>query len=571
MASLFWATPRWNCVRASRQLRTPSNQTAHLCGEGCLLALPATHFFSQSRIFATVSGRSIMIGKPLLTASNISISFGGVKALRGVDFTIGEGEILCLAGENGCGKSTFTKIISGVYTPDTGAITIGDETVGSLTPRSAIAAGVQVIYQDLSLFGHLSVAENIAVNRMMHDGSKFVRSSAMRDIARQQLERVGVDLDLDVPVSTLSVANKQIVAICRALSMEARLLFMDEPTTALTGREVTRLLSIILDLKARGLSIVFISHKLDEVFKIADSITIFRDGRKVGDFQANELDELSLSRHMTGRDVTYTRYHRTRPESEPLLEISNLSRKGNYSGIDLAVRPGDIVGLTGLLGSGRTEIALTLFGLNKPDGGEIKVNGKPVVLKAPWDAMRHGIALLPEERGSQGLFATQSVEANISVTMLDRILNPMKILNHKTEKALATRVVNEMGVNNKDTSLAVANLSGGNQQKVVLGKWIAREPQIFILDSPTVGIDIGSKSEIYDKIHRLAESGMGVIFISDEPEEIVANCNRVVVMHDGEILERFDESQVRADNFKDELVQIINDPEYRVHQAAGER
>lgn len=513
----------------------------------------------------------MMIGKPLLTASNISISFGGVQALRGVDFTIGEGEILCLAGENGCGKSTFTKIISGVYTPDAGEITIGDQTVGSLTPRSAIAAGVQVIYQDLSLFDHLSVAENIAVNRMMHDGSKFVRSRAMRDIARQQLERVGVELDLDVPVSSLSVANKQIVAICRALSMEARLLFMDEPTTALTGREVTRLLSIILDLKARGLSIVFISHKLDEVFKIADSITIFRDGRKVGDFQANELDELSLSRHMTGRDVTYTRYHRTRSESEPLLEINNLGRTGNYSGIDLAVRPGDIVGLTGLLGSGRTEIALTLFGLNKPDSGEIKVNGKPAILKAPWDSMQHGIALLPEERGSQGLFATQSVEANISVTMLDRILNPIKILNRKTEKDLATRVVNEMGVNNKDTSLAVAKLSGGNQQKVVLGKWIAREPQIFILDSPTVGIDIGSKSEIYDKIHRLAENGMGVIFISDEPEEIVANCNRIVVMHDGEILERFDESQVRADNFKDELVQIINDPEYRVHQAAGER
>jgi len=512
-----------------------------------------------------------MIGKPLLTASNICNSFGGVKALRGIDFSIGEGEIVCLAGENGCGKSTFTKIISGVYTPDSGEITIGDETVSSLTPRSAIAAGVQVIYQDLSLFGHLSVAENIAINRMMHDGSKFVRSTAMRNIARQQLERVGVELDLDAPVSTLSVANKQIVAICRALSMEARLLIMDEPTTALTGREVARLLLIILDLKARGLSILFISHKLDEVFKIADSITIFRDGKKVGDFQAAELNELSLSRHMTGRDVTYTRYHRTRTESEPILEIKSLSRKGNYSGVNLDVRPGDIVGLTGLLGSGRTEIALSLFGLNKPDSGEIKVNGKPVSITAPWQAMRHGIALLPEERGSQGLFATQSVEANISVTMLDRILNPIKMLNRKTEKQLATRVVTEMGVNNKNTSLAVDKLSGGNQQKVVLGKWIAREPQVFILDSPTVGIDIGSKSEIYDKIHRLAENGMGVIFISDEPEEIVANCNRIVVMHDGEIIHRFDESQVRADNFKDELIQMISDPEYRFYQAAGER
>ena len=501
-----------------------------------------------------------MIGKPLLTAKNISISFGGVQALHGIDFEIGEGEILCLAGENGCGKSTFTKIISGVYTPDSGEITFGGEPVTGFTPRGASAAGIQVIYQDLSLFEHLSVAENIAVNRLMHDGSKLAHIKTMREIAREQLNRVGVELDLDAPVSTLSVANRQLVAICRALSMNARLLFMDEPTTALTGREVARLLSIVLDLKARGLSVVFISHKLDEVFKIADSITIFRDGQKVGDFQASELDELSLSRHMTGRDVTYKRYHRTRPEVEPVLELVGLSRKGNYSGINLSVRQGDIVGLIGLLGSGRTELALSLFGLNKPDGGEIKVEGHPVTITSAWNAMHHGIALLPEDRGSQGLFASQSVRANVSVTMLERILTPLKTLNRGAERSLATRVVTDMNVNNKDTSLTVSNLSGGNQQKIVIGKWIAREPKVFILDSPTVGIDIGSKAEIYDKIHRLAEDGMGVIFISDEPEEIVANCNRIIVMHEGEILKTFEEAEVRAENFKDELIGIIGDP-----------
>ena len=398
----------------------------------------------------------------------------------------------------------------------------------------------------------------------MHDGSKLVHRKNMRRIAQQQLDRVGVSLPLDAPISSISVANRQIVAICRALSMEARLLFMDEPTTALTGKEVSRLLSIVLELKKEGLSIVFISHKLDEVFKVADSITIFRDGNKVGDFSASELDELSLSRHMTGRDVTYKRYHRSVIDDAPLLEVENLSRGGNYHDINLTIRPGDIVGLTGLLGSGRTEIALSLFGMNKPDSGTLKIKGKPVSILNPWDAMREGIALLPEDRLTQGLFGMRSIEVNTSVTMLDRVLGKFRILSGKAERELATRVVHEMGVNNKDTTLPVGNLSGGNQQKVVIGKWIHRGPTVFILDSPTIGIDIGSKSEIYDQIHRLAETGMGVILISDEPEEIVANCNRIVVMHDGEILENFYEEDLARTDFKDDLIEIISNPNFRV-------
>ncbi|MEH6782104.1 MAG: sugar ABC transporter ATP-binding protein, partial [Rhodoglobus sp.] len=295
-----------------------------------------------------------MTESPILSARGLAKSFGGVQALHSIDFEVGVGEIRCLAGENGSGKSTFVKIISGVNTADHGTITIAGQEMTGMNPREASAAGIQVIYQDLSLFGHLSVAENIAINRMMHDGSRFVNRTTMREIAQQQLTRVGVDLPLDAPVSSLSVANKQIVAICRALSMDARILFMDEPTTALTGREVQRLLSIIIDLKDRGLSTVFISHKLDEVFEVADSITIFRDGAKIGDFAASDLDELSLSRHMTGRDVTYNRYVREQTDEAPILEVAGLSRKGNYENVDLSIRPGDIVGLTGLLGSGRT-------------------------------------------------------------------------------------------------------------------------------------------------------------------------------------------------------------------------
>ncbi len=511
-----------------------------------------------------------MISTPLLIAKNLSISFGGIQALRGVNLEIGRGEILCLAGENGSGKSTFTKIVSGVYTPDSGELIYDGESVSWGRPRDAGAAGIQVIYQDLSLFGHLSVAENIAINRTLHDGHLLVSRKKMHEIAAAQLARVGIDLPLDAPISTLSMANRQVVAICRALSMDARLLFMDEPTTTLTALEVDRLLKIVLELKRDGLSIVFISHKLDEVFTVADRITIFRNGAHVGDFPAAELDELSLGRHMTGRDVTYQRYHRAQVDEAPVISVQNLSRSGHYKDVSFSVRPGDIMGLTGLLGSGRTEIALSLFGLNQPDSGTIAIGGSPVKITSPWQAMKHGIALLPEDRQVQGLFVNQSVAVNASATTLDRILSKFGTLSASKEAVLADQVVEAMGVNNKTTSTLVSNLSGGNQQKVVIGKWLFRSPAVFILDSPTIGIDIGAKAEIYDQIHRLAQDGMAVIFISDEPEEIVANCNLVLVMHDGAIVESYSEERVSEPGFKDELIRIISDPDSDVTNAKTE-
>ena len=509
------------------------------------------------------------MGDSILTAENLSIAFGGVTALENINLSIGEGEILCLAGENGSGKSTFVKIVSGVYSPSSGSVSIDGSNVESQGPRGAISAGVQVIYQDLSLFDHLTVAENISMNRMMHDGSKLVKRSAMRTIAAEQLARVGVELPLDERVSTLSVANKQLVAIARALSMDARILFMDEPTTALTTNEVKRLLKIVLELKNRGLSIVFISHKLDEVFAIADRIIIFRNGHKVGDFAAHELDEESLSFHMTGRRVSYARYHREPNEDAPLLQVQGLTRHGNYRDISFDLRKGDILGLTGLLGAGRTELALSLFGLNTPDTGQILIDGKPATIKSPLQAMNHGIALVPEDRKAQGLFGAQSIKNNISSNVIDSLIGRTRLIDRKAEKALARSTVLEMNVNNKDTDTHVENLSGGNQQKVVIGKWIARQPRIFILDSPTVGIDIGSKQEIYDRIHALAANGIGVIVISDEPEEIIANCNRVLVMHEGVVLDRFDEADLRAPEFKDRLATIISDPDAHVKHVPG--
>ncbi len=504
------------------------------------------------------------MGEPILTAERLSISFGEVRALDSVDLSIGAGEIRCLAGENGSGKSTFVKIVSGVYVPSEGTVTVGGRRLTHHDPREAISAGVQVIYQDLSLFDHLSVAENVAINVMLHRGTRYVDRAEVRRVAAEQLARMNVDLPLDVTVGSLSVANKQLVAIARALAMDARLLFMDEPTTALTTKEVARLLAIVHDLKEKGLSVVFISHKLDEVFEVADSITIFRDGRKVGDFAASELDARSLSFHMTGREIAYTPYHRTpRPDdatAPPLLEVDRLSKAGHYRDVSFDVRPGDVVGLTGLLGAGRTELALSLFGLNRPDSGAIRVDGREVRIDEPWDAIDLGIALLPEDRSTQGLFRGFSTTRNVSSTRLPALRDRWGLLDRRGERRLARETVERMGVNNKDVDALVGNLSGGNAQKVVIGKWIATEPRIFVLDSPTVGIDIGSKSEIYDRIHALAESGMGVVLISDEPEEIVANCNRVVVMHEGDVVATFDEADRLADDFTERLAAAVSDP-----------
>jgi len=504
------------------------------------------------------------VSQPLLVVEKLSKSFGEERALDGIDLVINEGEIRCLAGENGSGKSTFVKIVSGVYAATEGRITVSGHEITENDPRAAIAAGVQVIYQDLSLFDHLTVAENIAINAMLHEGSHYVNRRQMHEIAAKQLERIRVDLPLDTRVGSLSVANKQIVAIARALSMDAKLLFMDEPTTALTTKEVKRLLTIVHELKEDGLAVVFISHKLDEVFDVADTITVFRDGKKVGDFAADELNSASLSFHMTGREVLHKAYQREPREDDgtraPLLEVKDLTRKGNYENVNFDVRPGDIVGLTGLLGAGRTELALSLYGLNKPDSGEIRMDGKRVRIDNPWDALDRHIALVPEDRGVQGLFLEQSIASNSSAPKLDSLLTKFRLLDTKAEQKLARHTVDYMAVNNKNIDALVGILSGGNQQKVVIGKWIATEPKVFILDSPTVGIDIGSKAEIYEHIQALAKSGIGVILISDEPEEIYVNCNRVIVMHEGDVIAKFNEEERNAPDFQEHLAEVVANP-----------
>jgi simple sugar transport system ATP-binding protein len=494
----------------------------------------------------------------LLSARNIYKSFGGVHALTDVSFTCAPSEIHCLVGENGSGKSTLVKILSGVHTPDTGEIELNGNSYSKMSVSIAIHEGIQVIYQDLSLFSHMSVAENIATNKLITQNKKVINWKEIYSIAEEQLVKVNVSIDPKSPVEKLSISNQQLIAICRALSLDAKILFMDEPTTALTKKEVDKLLSIVVDLKKTNMSVVFISHKLDEIMKIADNVTIFRDGRKIGDFLNTEIDEKKLIFYMTGKNIEYKKYKRTNKEDQPILDVKNLTRQPNYKEICFSLKKGDILGITGLLGSGRTELAYTLFGLNPPDSGTIILRNKEFNPKSPSEAICEHVSLLPENRQTQGAYINKSIADNVSASVLEKITNKFGILKRKVQKKIAQDVIAQLRIKAKDISANISELSGGNQQKVVLGKWIETDPDVLILDSPTVGVDIGSKSEIYDYIQMLAHNGLGVILISDEIPELIANCNKILILQDGIIVGRIDENQIDSDDLYEKIKFFMN-------------
>nr|WP_321295579.1 sugar ABC transporter ATP-binding protein [uncultured Sphaerochaeta sp.] len=497
-----------------------------------------------------------MNNETILKLSGVNKSFAGVRALRDIDFSLKQGEIHCLAGENGSGKSTLVKIVTGVYEPDSGEIWVNGNTFTKFNPIVSMQQGIQVIYQDLALFTHMSIAENIAINKIRQSGKRLVRQQEIKEIAEKQLDRIGVSLDLDRTIQESSMGNRQITAICRALALDAKILFLDEPTTALTNHEVERLLKILVELKANGLSIIFISHKLDEVFQVSDAITILRDGVKVGDFTAKEIDRKQLVYYMTGRNINYPKYKKLKGETEQILSVKNLS--GNrFSNISLDVQEGDIIGLAGLLGSGRTEFALSLFGLNPPSEGAITLGGKPYTPKSTQNAKEMGIALLPEDRLVQGLFLGKNIQENVSSSVLGKLEKSLNRIDVQTETEYADKIVKEIRVKTPSLTTLIKNLSGGNQQKAVLGKWIITGPNLFIMDSPTVGIDVGSKAEIYEIIQTLAREGMGIILISDEAEEIVVNCNKVVVFAQGKIKTILTEKDLAQEGIEHTLTHII--------------
>lgn len=505
--------------------------------------------------------------KNIVVAEHICKSYVGVQALNDVSISIKEGEIKCLAGENGCGKSTFVKIIAGVEPCTSGTIHINGKDCTKHSAKQAIDEGIQVIFQDLSLFQEMSVADNIAMNKLIKEGKPLTNKKEILKIAKDTLNLIGVDIPLDASIQELSIANRQLIAICRALALDAKLLFMDEPTTALTKNEVDRLLDIVLGLKKRNIAVVFISHKLDEVMRIADSITVIRDGQKIGDFAASEMDAKKLAYYMTGREVAYQQYERKCEDNTKLLEIKNLSKTGNYKNVSLNVRKGDILGLTGLLGAGRTELALSIFGLNKPDSGEIYMEGEKVSISCPQDAIDLGIGLVPEERAIQGLFLQKSINENVAAAILKRLTGFLGNINQNNSRKLAKDAIEQFRIKVYNEETLINTLSGGNQQKALIARWAASHPKLFILDTPTVGIDIGSKSEIYEYIQKFAEEGIGVIIISDEVEEIVSNCNRVVVMFDGEVVKEYSEEEMLASDIREQINTLVESGKKEMKEA----
>ena len=484
----------------------------------------------------------------------ISKAFGGAKALSNVSFQVSPGDIHCLAGENGSGKSTLIKIMSGVETPDSGTIILGDERLSSLSPRDAVAKGVQVIFQDFSLIPNLTVAENIALSTAVLEKKKLINPQKNHEIAAKALELIGVDLDLDATVRSIPVSSKQLVAIARAMTQGVKLLFMDEATTALTRKEIDHLFGVVRNLRDQGVATVFVSHKLDEVQEIAESITILRNGEVTAEGPIENFDRKAIAEAMTGQEVSEVRLTPELPKSAAtVLEVEGLTSSGRFKNVSFSVKAGEIVGITGLLGSGRSEIAEALFGMAPIESGTVSVNGKKVSLSGPRDAVEAGIGYVPQDRLSQGLFLNQSIRKNVMAAAIERFLGKGGFVKGKDISETVSNWISDLKIKTDNPENAATSLSGGNQQRVVLAKWLAMTPSVLILNGPTVGVDIGSKKEILEIIRDKALEGMAVVIVSDDIPEIVQIAHRVVVVHQGKLGAELSEADISESRLYEEL------------------
>ena len=477
-----------------------------------------------------------------LEMKDIAIEFPGVKALDGVDFSLISGTIHALVGANGAGKSTLMKVLAGANTHYTGQIYVGGEPVEIRSPKDAKKLGIEIVYQevDTALIPYLSVSENVMFNSLVNRMGKkqIVRWKQIKQSAKEVLDRLNVKLDVNSIVSDLSLAEKQMVLIARCVAEKCRFLILDEPTAPLSNAETEELFRVVRDLAKEGVGVVFISHRLHELYEICETITIMKDGKLVNSMPlTRELEPNTIVEYMLGRKFEETYTKKSVEIGEPLLEIEGLTEKdGKVKNITMSVRKGEIVGIAGLVGAGKTELCKTIFGAFQQSAGVVRLNGKEIKCKDPSIAVKKGLALVPEERRKEGVLITDPVFSNISVAAIKKYTNFLGVVSRFREKEDARKMISDLGIKTPSENRIVALLSGGNQQKVVLGKWLNSNSEIYIYDEPTKGIDVGAKQDMYELIERLAAQGKGTIYATCEFSEILSICDRVYVMYDGEIV-----------------------------------
>jgi ribose transport system ATP-binding protein len=484
----------------------------------------------------------------LIEMHNISKAFSGNQVLKNVQFEISKGEIHALMGENGAGKSTLMKILTGIYSRDTGDILVSGKPVEFNNPKEAEQAGIAVIHQELNILPDLTVTENLFLGREKTYGKTGVlKTSLMKKEAKATLKELGLDIDVDTPASQLSVGKQQIIEIAKALSTSAEVIIMDEPTAALTDREITTLFEMIGKLKAKGVAFVYISHRMEEIFAICDRITILRDGSYVATERISETSFERVVQLMVGRELGERFPERNAVIGQEKLVVSGLCRKDHFKDISFTVHAGEVVGFAGLMGAGRTEVVQTLFGYCHPTAGTIKLDGKNITIRNPREAIHHGIGYVSEDRKSEGLITDFTVAENMSLPNLGR-LSSNGIMRKEKEDSLVADMIERLRIRTSGGSQQVKSLSGGNQQKVVIAKWLGIDPQVLILDEPTRGVDVGAKKEIYSIMNSLAERGVAIILVSSELPEIIGLADRVLVLHEGKLkanIEKQDMTQER--------------------------
>lgn len=485
----------------------------------------------------------------LLDIKGLEKTFPGVRALKGVNLTVNKGEIHALMGENGAGKSTLIKVLTGIYQKNGGTICFDGEEINAKTPIEANEKGISTIYQELNLVLFQTVYENLFLGREPRTKFGSIDRKAMISEAKRILEELGIEIDVTRPLKNYSTAIQQMVAIARAVSINAKLVIMDEPTSSLDTHEVQVLFRIIRQLKSKGISVIFISHKLDEIFEICDRLTVFKDGEYVGDYDIGELNQLKLISLMVGKDTVELERNKQGYEfanAKVIAEMKDIRQGMRLNGINIEIKQGEVVGLAGLLGSGRTELAQVLFGSGMPDNGEIFWWGEKAGIHSPADAIKKGMGFCTEDRKTEGIIPHLSVRENITIALLPK-LNSFGFVKTKEQDEIVRSYIDRLKIKTPTPEQAICNLSGGNQQKVLLARWMCMNPKLMILDEPTREIDVGAKAEIEQLIQEFSKSGISVLMISSEIAELERNCDRIIVMREGRVIGELAGDQISQD------------------------